>query len=153
MSLIRKVNLFLDNLSSHSLIACVLAIFLLSLFNLSLRLFQVNLQWIDPLVRHLAILCLFLGGVVATGRGDHFRINLINKIWITRFVMFISCCVLLWFMKAGIDFTVLEMEFTKDVGLGFLKSGHLVSIIPIGSAIIALRFFLLLLLSFEGSSV
>ncbi len=64
--------------------------------------------------------------------------------------MLVSCVVLVWLIKAGVDFTVVEMEFTKDAGLGFLTSGYLVAIIPIGLSMIALRFFLLLILSFEG---
>lgn len=161
MNLVRKFDWAVDKFSSYLLVGSVLVILFLSTSSIVLRWFHINFQWIEPMVRHLVFVCAFLGGVIATGRGTHIGIDLVGKfvesrnwhhlkVWITRLIMFVSGVVLLWLIKAGIDFTVVEMEFTKDVGLGFLQSGHLVAIIPIGLGLIALRFFLLLILSFEG---
>lgn len=161
MGAVKKLDWVIEKFSSYLLVASVLVILFFSTSSIVLRWFHINLQWIEPMVRHLVFVCAFLGGVIATGRGTHIGIDLIGKfvesrnwhslkIWITRFIMFVSGTVLLWLIKAGIDFTIIEMEFSKDAGLGFLKSGHLVTIIPIGLSLIALRFFLLLILSFEG---
>lgn len=161
MSFFRKLDWAVDKFSSYLLVTSVLIILFLSTSSIVFRWLHINLQWIEPMVRHLVFVCAFLGGVIATGRGTHIGIDLIGKyvesrnwhhlkIWISRFIMFVSCAVLLWMIKAGIDFTKVEMEFTKDAGLGFLKSGHLVAIIPIGLSLIAIRFFLLLIISFEG---
>lgn len=162
MVLVRKIDFILDKVSSYLLVMSVLVILFFSTSSIVLRWMQINLQWIDPMVKHLVFACAFLGGVIATGRGTHIGIDLVGKFvesqnwdnlkrWINRFVMFVSLCVLVWLIMAGIDFTAIEMEFTKDVGLGYLKSGHMVAIIPIGLSLIALRFFLLLILSFERS--
>lgn len=161
MNFIRKFDWLVETFSSYLLVVSVLVILFFSTSSIVLRWFHINFQWIEPMVRHLVFVCAFLGGVIATGRGTHIGIDLVGKfieaqkwhnlkIWLTRFIIFVSGSVLLWLIKAGIDFTIIEMEFTKDVGMGFLKSGHLVAIIPIGLALIALRFFLLLILSFEG---
>ncbi|RPJ78942.1 MAG: TRAP transporter small permease subunit [Alphaproteobacteria bacterium] len=164
MSFVRKIDFILNKISSYLLVTSVLVILFFSTSSIVLRWMHINLQWIEPMVKHLVFASAFLGGVIATGRGTHIGIDLVGKFvesrnwdrlkrWISRFVMFVSFCVLVWLIMAGIDFTVIEMEFTKDVGLGFLKSGHLVAIIPIGLSLIALRFFLLLILSFERREV
>lgn len=164
MGIVRKLEWAVDKFSSHLLVVSVLVILFFSTFSIVLRWFHINFQWIEPMVRHLVFVCAFLGGVLATGKGTHIGIDLIGKFveaqnwhslkrWIARLIMFSSFCVLLWLIKAGIDFTIVEREFTKDAGLGFLKSGELVAIIPIGLSLIAIRFLLLLILSFEGEKV
>lgn len=161
MNFLKKFDLFIEKISSQMLVVSVLVILFFSTLSIVFRWMHINFQWIEPMVRHLVFVCAFLGGVIATGRGTHIGIDLVGKfvesqnwhhlrIWIARLILFVSGTVLLWMIKAGIDFTIIEMEFTKDAGLGFLKSGQLVAIIPIGLSLIAMRFFLLLILSFEG---
>lgn len=161
MGIVRKIDWAIDRGTSHILVASVLVILFFSTLSIVLRWFHINLQWIEPMVKHLVFMCAFLGGILATGKGTHIGIDLIGKYvesrkwdnlknWISRLILFSSGCVLVWLVKAGIDFTIVEREFTKDAGLGFLQTGDLVAIIPIGIALIALRFFLLLILSFEG---
>lgn len=161
MGIVRKIDWAIDRGTSHILVASVLVILFFSTLSIVLRWFHINLQWIEPMVKHLVFMCAFLGGILATGKGTHIGIDLIGKYvesrkwdnlknWISRLIYFASGCVLVWLVKAGIDFTIVEREFTKDAGLGFLQTGDLVAIIPIGIALIALRFFLLLILSFEG---
>jgi TRAP-type C4-dicarboxylate transport system permease small subunit len=164
VGIVRKIDWAVDKLSSHLLVVSVLVILVFSTLSIVLRWFHINLQWIEPMVRHLVFVCAFLGGVLATGKGTHIGIDLVGKFveaqnwhnlktWIARLIMFSSFGVLLWLIKAGIDFTIIEREFTKDAGLGVLQSGDLVAIIPIGLSLIALRFFLLLILSFEGDKI
>lgn len=164
MRIVRKIDWAVDKVSSHLLVMSVLVILFFSTLSIVLRWFHINLQWIEPMVRHLVFICAFLGGVLATGKGTHIGIDLVGKFvetqnwhslktWIARLIMLSSFCVLLWLIKAGIDFTIVEREFTKDAGLGFLQSGDLVAIIPIGLTLIAVRFFLLLILSFEGEKI
>jgi TRAP-type C4-dicarboxylate transport system permease small subunit len=163
MGIVKKIDWLVEKFSSYLLVASILAILVCSSMSIVLRWFQVNLPWIDPFVRHLVLLGTFLGGVVATGRGNHIGIDLISKflevkghdktkILINRIILLSSGLVLLWMIKSGIDFTKVEMEFSKIEFWG-IGSGYLVSMIPIGLGLIAIRFFTLFLLSFDSSYV
>ena len=55
-------------------------------------------------------------------------------------------------MKSGIDFTKVEMEFSKIEFWG-IQSGYLVAMIPAGLGLIAIRFFTLFILSFDKDAV
>jgi len=159
MSVIKKIDQAIEKFASFFLIVSILSILFCSSASIVLRWFHVNLSWIDPFVRHLVLLGTFLGGVIATGRGNHIGIDLIGKILevkgyvraqviVNRFILIASGLVLLWMIKAGIDFTKVEIEFSKIEFWG-IKSGHLVAMIPIGLGLITLRFFTLFLLSFD----
>jgi TRAP-type C4-dicarboxylate transport system permease small subunit len=159
MGVIKKLDWAVEKFSTTLLVASILSILVCSSLSIILRWFHINLSWIDPFVRHLVLLGTFLGGVVATGRGNHIGIDLISKfleikgyehakIIINRIILFTSGAVLLWLIKSGIDFTRVEMEFSKVEFWG-IKSGFLVAMIPIGLGLIAIRFFTLFLLSFE----
>jgi TRAP-type C4-dicarboxylate transport system permease small subunit len=159
MGVIKKLDWAVEKFSTTLLVASILSILVCSSLSIILRWFHINLSWIDPFVRHLVLLGTFLGGVVATGRGNHIGIDLISKfleikgyehakIIINRIILFTSGAVLLWLLKSGIDFTRVEMEFSKVEFWG-IKSGFLVAMIPIGLGLIAIRFFTLFLLSFE----
>ncbi len=134
-----------------------------SLATIILRFFQLNYPWFESLVRHLVLLSAFLGGVIATGKGTHIGIDVISKylesknldrprIFLARLIQIASIFTTCWLMKASIEFTKVELEFGKEEFLG-LTSGHLVSIIPIGFALIAIRFFLKFLISFTEAEV
>ena len=161
MVIVKKIDWFIEKLCSWLLVLSILSILTCSSMSIILRWFHINLTWIDPFVRHLVLLGTFLGGVVATGRGNHIGIDLISKflevkgynhlkIIVNRIIFLVSGLVLIWMIKAGIDFTRVEMEFSKIEFWG-IGSGALVSMIPIGLGLIALRFFTLFILSFETS--
>ena len=163
MGVVKKLDWMVEKFSSTILVACILAILFCSSGTIILRWFHINLSWIDPFVRHLVLLSTFLGGVVATGRGNHIGIDLISKfleikgydhakIIVNRIILFSSGIILLWLVKSGLDFTKVEMEFSKIEFWG-IGSGHLVAMIPIGLGLIAFRFFTLFILSFDKNSV
>lgn len=158
-SLIKKCDKGLEKLATYLLVFCVLAMLSFSSLSIVVRWFQHNITWIDPFVRHLVFISTFLGGIIATGQGTHIGIDIVGKFvesrgWhsaknlISKIIMIASIVVLAWLIKSGIDFTRVEMEFSKEEFWG-IQSGYLVMIIPVGLALLALRFFLVLLLSFE----
>lgn len=159
MSFIRKLDWAVEKFSSVLLVASILAILFCSSLSIVLRWFQINLTWIDPFVRHLVLAGTFLGGVVATGRGNHIGIDLISKflevkgknhakVIVNRIILISSGLILVWLIKSGVDFTKVEMEFSK-IEFWEIKSGYLVAMIPAGLTLIAIRFFTLFFLSFD----
>lgn len=159
MGIVKKLDWAIEKFASSILVASILAILFCSSLSIILRWFQINLSWIDPFVRHLVLLGTFVGGVIATGRGNHIGIDLISKflevkgyehakVLVNRIILLSSGLVLIWLIKAGIEFTKVEMEFSKVEFWG-IQSGHLVLMIPIGLGLISLRFLTLFILSFE----
>ena len=159
MNAVKKLDWIVEKMSSYVLIASILAILFCSSLSIILRWFHINLTWIDPFVRHLVLLGTFLGGVVATGRGNHIGIDLISKFLeikghhraqhqIGRVINIFSFCVLVWLIKAGVEFTKVEMEFSRREFWG-IQSGFLVAIIPVGVGLIAIRYLALFILSFQ----
>lgn len=157
-SIIKKCDVMLEKATTYLLVASVLAMLSFSSLSIVVRWFQHNITWIDPFVRHLVFVSTFLGGIIATGHGTHIGIDIIGKFveskgWhgtkkvLNRIIMIVSLAVLFWMIKSGIDFTRVEMEFSKEEFWG-IQSGYLVMIIPVGLGLLALRFFLVFLLSF-----
>ena len=156
---VKKIDTGFEKLVAWFLVIIVMAMLFLSSANIAARWFQHNITWVDPFVRHLVFFSAFLGGVIATGRGTHIGIDIIGKFveskgWhkakeiINRIVMITSILVLSWLFKASVDFTKVEMEFSKSEFWG-IQSGYLVMLIPIGVSLIILRFILIFILSFE----
>jgi TRAP-type C4-dicarboxylate transport system permease small subunit len=149
----------LELLATYLLVFSVLSMLSLSSLSIVVRWFHYNITWIDPFVRHLVFFSAFLGGVIATGKNAHIGIDILGKYvesrgWhslknlISKFILLVSIIVLFWTIKSGIDFTRVEMEFSKAEFWG-IQSGYLVMIVPIGLSLVALRFIFILLLSFD----
>jgi TRAP-type C4-dicarboxylate transport system permease small subunit len=159
VGIIKKLDWCIDKFASSLLVVSLLSILFFSSLAIILRWFHINLYWVDPFVRHLVFLGTFLGGVVATGRGSHIGIDLISKflelkhldrarVYVHRTILVCSGLILIWMLKSGLDFTRVEMAFSKEEFWG-IKSGFLVAIIPFGLALMMMRFFLLFILSFD----
>ena len=138
--------------SRAALIFSVAAMLSLTLLNIVLRWMGQSIMWIEPLVRHFVFLSAFLGGVLATGARSHIGIDILPRLLeargykgaqhlVVRFVMLVSFLVCLTLVWAGISFSIQEFQYGKP---GFLNihSGYLVSIIPAGFFLIAIRFLL-----------
>ena len=135
----------------------------LTLLNIVLRWCGSSLLWAEPLVRHLVFVCAFLGGALATGSGHHIRIDLISRILESRgyqtlgrvveiVVSLFAVLVLGWLIYAGYSLVQIEFQFGKPSFLD-IHSGFLVAIIPVGLALIGIRYLFLLvkhLMKFEG---
>jgi len=160
MKIIKQFDSLLEKTATYLLVFSVLTMLSISSLSIVVRWFQYNITWIDPFVRHLVFFCTFLGGVVATGQGTHIGIDILGKFVeskgmhnlkniISKVVMIASMAVLVWLIKSGIDFTKVEMEFSKKEFWG-IDSGYLVMLIPIGMTFLLLRFLTIFLLSFEN---
>ncbi len=148
--MIKKFDQVLESSLKWILICAVMLMLGLTLFNIFMRYFNMAFHWIDPLVRHLVFLCAFLGGALATGSGHHIKIDLLSNIlekdnkkaknivqFISTIVTGISCILVTY---AAYLFALSEFEYGSPNFLG-IHSGILVSIIPFGMGVIALRTF------------
>lgn len=156
---IRTIDQMIEKATVALLVTCVCGMVIFSVLAIVLRWFNTALLWIEPLVRHLVFFSTFLGGVIATGKGTHIGIDVISKILesnglhhlkdvmakIVSFSCFLALC---WLSYSSIEFVKVEMEFGKPV-FWSIPSGVLVSSIPVGFALIGIRYFLVFLKSFD----
>jgi len=156
--MIKKFDSYIDKIAFYGIVISVLLMLGLTVLNIVLRWFNTSILWIDPFVRHLVFLSAFLGGVLATGKDSHIRIDLATKlcerlespglsIWLNRLVYLVTMLATILLSKAGYDFYKVELEFGKEAFLG-IHSGFLVAIIPFGMGLISLRYFFRILLTF-----
>ena len=148
--MIAKLDRFIEKFAQTLIGVCLFFMLGLTLLNIVARWFNETFMWIDPLVRHLVFLSAFMGGVLATGKGNHIKIDLIGRALeaknLKRFQKILSICLCLisafacfLLAKSGLDFAKVELEYGSIAFLG-IHSGHLVSLIPFGFALIGFRF-------------
>ena len=161
--MIKKLDQILDYIAKWGVLVCIGLMLVLSLTNISLRWFENSVLWIEPLVRHLVFLAAFFGGAIATGEGQHIKIDLLSKLLektdskLTQFIIerivVVACIVATVILtKAGYDLFLVEKEYGREAFLG-IHSAYLVGIIPFGMGFIALRFFLNLFLKPKSQEV
>lgn len=148
--MIRIIDCALEKIAFYILGICLFGMLFFTLFNIVARWFGTSLLWIDPLVRHMVFLSAFMGAVMATGKGNHIKLDIVSRALesfnkqrakkivdtLGAFAAVVACYFL---FVAGKDFALVELEFGREAFLG-IHSGWLVSIIPFGFAFIGLRF-------------
>lgn len=156
--MIQKLDNAIDKVIFYMLGICLMGMLSLSVVGIVLRWFEIAFLWLEPLVRHMVFFSAFLGGALATGKGNHIRIDLMSKVlenkfpqtqkWLDRIIdlVCVFACVLL--ANAGYEFSKVEMQYGKEAFLG-IHSGVLVSSITVGMGIIALRFLMRFFISFS----
>ncbi|MEX0799553.1 MAG: TRAP transporter small permease, partial [Bacteriovoracaceae bacterium] len=148
--MVEKIDKALGALAFALLSGSLFLMLTLTLVNIAARWFNVTFMWIDPLVRHLVFLSAFMGGALATGKGNHIRIDLAGraleamnkeklKLKVDAAIDLVSAIACFFLLKAGWDFALVELEYGKPLFLN-VHSGWLVSIIPFGFGLIGLRF-------------
>ncbi len=155
MQKIRSALICIDNMIEKGTIGLLVASLFSTLFLMMLvmigRFFNSTFLWADPLVRHLVFLGAFLGGILATGKGQHIAIDIIAKYFqrtgkkkseekLQGLVFLLSSIILIWQAKSAIPFVKDTFIYEKEAFLG-IHRGYLVSIIPLGFAFISFRFF------------
>jgi TRAP-type C4-dicarboxylate transport system permease small subunit len=162
-SLLLKVDQGIEKGTSLVLVISVFLILFLSVGTILLRFFNQSISWFEPLIRHLVLLATFLGGALATGRGNHIAIDILGKYmetknlhqakrWVDRFIYLVCFITLAWLTLACYQFMKVELKYGRDVFLG-IHSGVLVGILPLGLILITLRYLLKFYLSFTDKEV
>jgi len=105
------------------------------------------LPWADGAMRAIVLWLAMIGGVAATGRLRHIRIDLVERwlppvavIWLRRLVFAataVICLILTW---TSLDIVALEYEFQA---IAFLDVPNWIvqAIVPIGFGLMTVRFF------------
>ena len=142
-------------------LGCVLALSLtlaLTLLNIVLRWCGLSLFWIEPLVRHLVFLGVFLGGVLATRQGGHMAIDLCGgwierkhpklRWWHHKLLSLVSTASIAWLAVASWPLVQTEWQYGRESFLN-IHSSFLVALVPLGFALMALSFLCQLILEPE----
>lgn len=161
LKFIRQIDSYYEKAVSYILVLSLLGILFLSVINILLRQFNQTIMWAEPFIRHLVFFSTFLGGVIATGKGNHIAIDIFKRFLESKqkeslikvlnlIIIFISIGTIFWLIKAGLDFSKLELEYGKPSFWG-IHSGVLTAITPLGFVLIAIRFFFQAFLIFDTS--
>tara|TARA_Y100001936_G_C16057713_1_gene662128 strand:- start:202 stop:681 length:480 start_codon:yes stop_codon:yes gene_type:complete len=156
--MIRILDYALEKIAFYILGTCLFGMLFFTLFNIVARWFGMSFLWIDPLVRHMVFLSAFMGAVMATGKGNHIKLDIVSRALesfnkqkakkVVDTLGALAAVVACYFLfLAGKDFALVELEFGRETFLG-IHSGWLVSIIPFGFAFIGLRFITVTLKNF-----
>ena len=156
--MIRILDYALEKIAFYILGTCLFGMLFFTLFNIVARWFGTSFLWIDPLVRHMVFLSAFMGAVMATGKGNHIKLDIVSRALesfnkqkakkVVDTLGALAAVVACYFLfLAGKDFALVELEFGREAFLG-IHSGWLVSIIPFGFAFIGLRFITVTLKNF-----
>ncbi|MBG59064.1 MAG: hypothetical protein CMJ16_01260 [Peredibacter sp.] len=156
--MIRILDYALEKIAFYILGTCLFGMLFFTLFNIVARWFGMSFLWIDPLVRHMVFLSAFMGAVMATGKGNHIKLDIVSRALesfnkqkakkVVDTLGALAAVVACYFLfLAGKDFALVELEFGREAFLG-IHSGWLVSIIPFGFAFIGLRFITVTLKNF-----
>ncbi len=147
MKTLKKINNFIAGIESWLLIVIVLAMVILSFLQVILRnVFAQGIIWGDTFLRHLVLWVGFIGASLATREDKHINIDVlgrllkgkaqhINQMVINFFSMFIAGY-LGW---ASWRFVMMEKKFGSEL-LSGLPVWYFQIIIPVGFALMALRF-------------
>ena len=156
MRVLVHIDRCIGKICGWALVCCVSLIIFLAILGIILRWSGMGWPWIDPLVQHLVFLSAFLGGALATEKGSHIAIDIVAR-WLEgkqqwgfyrlhrKFILLICFLGLIWLIVVSCQLTSLEWEYGRARFLG-IHSGILISLIPIGFILIALRFLIQLFL-------
>jgi C4-dicarboxylate transporter, DctQ subunit len=154
MTILEKINHYISRFEQWILVSVTVFMVILAFLQVVLRnLFDYGLLWADPLLRHLVLWVGFIGASLATKEGRHISIDVfgrllkgrwkeLNAIIINTFACFIS----VYLAEAAWRFVMEEKDFGTAI-FGSTPAWYFQIIIPIGFALIALRFFIRIIVS------
>lgn len=137
----------IQHLESGVLTALFLALVVLGLAQIGMRnIADMALPWADGAMRAMVLWLAMVGGMVASGRLRHIRIDLVER-WLPpkplavlrRLVFVLTALVCLALTWTSLQIVALEYEFQATAFLG-LPNWVVQSIVPIGFGIMAARF-------------
>ncbi len=155
-SFLKQIQTILYGVEDAILVGLLAVMIGMSVTQIVLRnLFETGIAWSDVLVRILVLWVGLVGAMVASRKGNHITINLLDRhlpVNVKRIVNFlvelftaVICTVVVYY-----SLLFVQMEF-HDGGLAFARVPVWLceAIIPLAFAVIALRYFLLSFLNLK----
>ncbi len=142
------------------LVIVVLIMVFLAFLQVVLRnVFDHGFLWGDIFLRHLVLWVGFIGASLATKDERHINIDVFGRLLkglsrrVVRIIInLFSCIVTAFLARAATDFVINERIFGSRL-FAHIPAWYFEVIIPIGFALMSLRFFFYILLSFAERSV
>jgi len=154
--LIRWMHYFEDGL----IVAVLLFMVLMAVLQIVLRnFFGTSLVWIEPFLQNAVLWIGLLGAMIASRRDEHIRIDIASHYlspalqrWLSVLVDFFTAaiCALVAWHSVKFVFGEGGEFYYGGAGFGSVPSWFLQSIIPVGFALIAGRYAILLVLDVLG---
>jgi C4-dicarboxylate transporter, DctQ subunit len=155
-SYLERIRLITNRIEDGLLVALLMLMIGLAVAQIFLRnLFQVSILWGDPLVRLLVLWIGLVGAMIASREGKHIHIDLITRYFPERAKSYIIgvvnlstsfiCMLVGWY-----SFQFIQMEYQSG-GEAFagIPNWACEAIIPLSFMVIALRYFILAIISFQ----
>ena len=150
MKFLQRLNNAIARFEEWLLIAIVLMMVSFSFLQVVLRnVFSEGILGADIILRHLVLWVGFIGASLATRDERHINIDVFTRFFNDRtklisgiVIYFFSIIVGCYLTAASVSFVLLEREFETTL-FGSIQSWYFQVIIPIGFALITLRFLIL----------
>ncbi len=147
-----RILRFIDTLEDGFLVLMLAAMVVLAVVQIVYRnVFDAGIVWADPLLRVLVLWVALAGAVIATRTDNHIRIDFFTRYFspafrrlIQRVVYLISIAVCGLISWHAARFVLMEYEY-QTVAFAGVPSWLTALIIPLGFALMALRYLILLI--------
>ena len=155
-SFLERAQRILYRVEDSILVGLLMSMIILSVLQICLRnFFETGIVWSDVLVRILVLWLGLIGAMVASRKGNHINIDLIDRYLPERAKIVVSLIIelfttLICLIVAYYSLQFVQMEFV-DGGRAFAKVPTWVceAIIPFAFTVIAIRYFILSFLNFK----
>lgn len=150
MDLIRKLNGYVAKVENYLLVVIVLVMVAMAFFQVVLRnVFDEGILWGDIFLRHLVLWVGFIGASLATRDEKHINIDVFTRFakgkskFIFKSIIYLFSALICWLLTdASWAFVLEEIEY-KTTLFADIPSWYMQIIIPVGFALMTIRFFLL----------
>lgn len=159
MGIVKKLDQGSYRFPPGLLVSRFIFILYLSFIAIFLQGMRIDLPLVESLIQYFLLFSSLIGAVFAIENVSNAKLIFLKKdseiknnsqshLILSRFILFFSFFVLVWMVKSGLDFTKIEIEFSKTEFFG-IPSGYLVAIIPLVLTVMAWRTLILFVLSFK----
>lgn len=160
INLIKKLGKILLQLESIMLVSTFLIVLSIAVTQIFLRnFFDVGILWADTFLRIMVLWLGMMGALIASRNNNHINMNLGLKYLSAQGLRFVKAFVHLFttiicFVVAWYGINLVQMEYEEaGIAFAYVPVWLTVSIIPIGFAIMGLRYFTLAILLMAGHNV
>ena len=149
MNILKRIDQAIDAVVSWFVVGVLGLMILMAFAQVVLRnIFHSNIEWGDIFLRHLVLWVGFFGAIIATGERRHLKIEFVSKLVPKKLhkvflilTNIFAAAICYFLMQAAIAFVQSEME-TGEILILNAQTWYFVIILPIGYAVISLRFLL-----------